>query len=1045
MFRFSVLVMVLSLGLCAQSQLGSGSIGGQVIDPTGQSVAGAQVVITNTATGLRRQVASGSNGSFHIPVLPPGEYSARVTQTGFSVLDQTNIVVNVGSTATIIAKLTLGQVTETVTVESQSLVDTAKTDVSDLVNRQAIQDLPINGRRVDQFALLSTGVARSGSFGLLSFHGQSGNFNNYLIEGNDDNQAYFSEPRGRTRIASSVSANAVQEFQVGKGAYSAEFGRSIGGAINTLIRSGGNALHADGFYYFRNQDLQARDPLASIKPEELRQQFGGSVSGPIQRDKLFVFVNYDQQMRNFPILIEDLNNVLQSGRPTLVANPTPVQQTQYNLDLNAFNTGSAFLKSKFPNGAPGNTQTRNLGQNLSLIKSDYLINSTNTLSVFYNFLRSSGERAIQSSLVLPNVGRNGSDDVRVHSLNAKLTSILDARKVNEFRFQLGRDFEFEFADQPPPQTTINFGGNPFSFGRATFLDRPAYPDEWRQQFVNNFSYTLGSHSFKFGGELNRVHDNINNPSLFGGQYIYATALAIGRDLVDPTAKNYTAYNQNFGVAGIPFSTIDYAFFAQDQWKATRRMTVNYGLRYDYAQFPSPVVPNPAIKETQSFHSDKTAFGPRLGVAYDVRGNGRMILRGGYALYYARVPNGLLQNALAQTGITDPTKAVISLSLQPTDVVAPLYPNLLTAIPPTASVGGSVFRLDSKFRRPRVQDLTFAAERQVFTNTVVSATYIYSKGQHLQQSYDANLPAPKFERRYLSPDGTSFTVPFSAGVIRTAAGATQNINLSRPNPAAGATNVASSRNESWYNAMFLELRRRYSRGVQLSIGYTLAKAENLSGSGGGNGSSAEGAFGGGTPADQFNLASNRGLSPSDQRQRLNVSGIWEPRLRNGGSRARLVNGFRFSGIYTAESGRAVSSLVNVPSIPFLGGDGAVYNGFGGLRGQGSAGDRNLLPTVARNGLVGENNFRVDLRIARDFSFSERLKFEVLAEGFNIFNRSNYNSFFTTAFNAAATTNATPLSNPVALTPVATFFRPNGNGSQPDGTNARRFQLSARFRF
>ena len=376
-------------------------------------------------------------------------------------------------------------------------------------------------------------------------------------------------------------------------------------------------------------------------------------------------------------------------------------------------------------------------------------------------------------------------------------------------------------------------------------------------------------------------------------------------------------------------------------------------------------------------------------------------------------------------------------MKPTDLMAPLYPNLLTAPPPpTASVGGSVFRLDSKFRRPRVQELTFAAERQVFANTVLIATYIYSKGQHLQQSYDANLPAPTFERRYQSPDGTSFTVPFSAGVIRTAAGVAQNINLSRPDPVAGATNVSSSQNESQCNTIFLELRRRYARGVQLSIGYTLAKAENHSGSGGGNGSSAEGAFGEGTPADQFNLASNRGL---------NVSGIWEPRLRNGGSRARLVNGFRFSGIYTAEPGQAISSLVNVPSIPFLGGDGAVYNGFGGLRGQGNAGDRNLLPTVARNGLVGDNNFRVDLRIARIFSFSERLKFEVLAEVINIFNRSNYNSFLTTAYIAAATTNATPLASPVTLTPVATFFCPNGNRFQPDATNARRLQISARFRF
>ncbi len=1001
-------------------------------------MAAAKVTVRSNSTGLTRVVASAANGAFTASVLPPGLYTVRVEQAGFATFEQTNVEVNVGSTRTLILPLKVGEVTESITVSDTSLVDTTKTVEADLVDRKQIQDLPINGRRVDQFALLSPGVARDGRFGTLSFRGASGNFNNYTIEGNDDNQAYFSEPRGRTRIASSVSANAVQEFQVGKAAYSAEFGRAAGGSINTVIRSGGNAFHADAFYYYRDQDMQARDPLASVKPAEKRQQFGGSVSGPVLKNKLFYFVNYDQQIRDFPLIIEDLNNVLGFSKPVLPSNPTPAQSSAFEQDNLAFTTGSAFLKSKFPNGAPGNIQSRTLGQQLSLVKSDYLINSSNTLSVFYNFLRSSGDRAIQSAIVLPNVGRNGTDDVRVHSLNLRLTSTIGANRVNEARFQFGRDFEFEFADQPPPQTTINVGSNPFSFGRATFLERPAYPDEYRYQFVNNFSVVTNGHAFKFGGEVNRVHDGIDNPSLFGGQFIYASALAIGRDLVDKTARNYTTYNQNFGVSGIPFSTIEYALFAQDQWRVTKKITLNYGVRYDYQKMPDVVVPNAAIPETLKLHSDPAAFGPRAGVAYDLRGNGKTVLRAGYAMYYSRIPNGLIQNALAQTGITDPAKAIIALSFQPTDLGAPTYPNILPSIPASARGSASVFRLDSDFKQSRVQDVSIGVERQLSNNLVLSASYVYTKGQRLQLSYDNNLPSPTFQRTYSLPDGKTFTVPFVAGVIRTAAGVTVSNNLARPNPAFGAITSTRSLAESWYNGMFLQLRRRFANGIQFSVGYTLAKAENLAGNNDGGGTSVEGAFGGGTVADQFNLGSNRASAPTDQRHRMVSSAVWEPRKG-------IMNHFRFSAIYSAEAGRPVAAVLSVPSIPFLAADGNTYNGFGGLRGQGTGGDRNLLPTIPRNSTAGDANYRLDLRIARDFPLRDKMRLELIGEAFNLANRANYNGYNTTIYNATATANTTPLATPIALTSNASYFQANNDGAAPDGTNARRLQVAIRFRF
>jgi hypothetical protein len=332
----------------AQSQLGTGAISGTVKDSSGAVVADAQVSIEQSETGLTRQVKTGSGGEFLAPVLPTGSYRVRIVKPGFATLEQDGIAVNVGGTTNIASTLKVGAMTETVTVNATVAIDPSQTDISSLVDSSEIRNLPINGRRYYDFALLAPGVTRDGILGLLSFRGTSGNFDNYMVEGNDDNQAYFSENRGRYRTPSTVSANAVEEFQVGQGAYLAEFGRATGGSVNMVLRSGANLLHGDGFYYYRDQNFGARDPLSTIKPPERRQQLGGSISGPIRQNKLFYFINYDQQIRNFPLVIEDLTNALESGKPTLPNNPTAAQQATYNTQMKAFNAGVAYVMSQLP-------------------------------------------------------------------------------------------------------------------------------------------------------------------------------------------------------------------------------------------------------------------------------------------------------------------------------------------------------------------------------------------------------------------------------------------------------------------------------------------------------------------------------------------------------------------------------------------------------------------------------------------------------------------------------------------------------------------------
>jgi carboxypeptidase family protein len=354
----------------AQSQLGAGSISGTVSDSNGAVITGATVTITNAGTGLARTLTTGDAGQFSAPALPVGEYAARVEKTGFATLEQKGLIVNVGGTTTLRLELKPGAANEVVNIVAEQTIDAARTEETTLINRTQINDLPINGRRADQFALLAPGVTRDGRFGLLSYRGQSGVFNNFTLEGNDDNQAYFSEARGRTRIASNISANAAQEFQVAQSNFLPEFGRSAGGGINATVRSGANTFHGDGFWYFRNETLNARDPLATINPEERRDQFGGSFSGLVVKDKLFFFLNYDQQLRDFPLIIEDLSGVLTTGLP---ANATAQE-------VDDFNRAATDLRSRFPNGAPGNTVPRSINQNLGLAKIDWNASRSNIVS-----------------------------------------------------------------------------------------------------------------------------------------------------------------------------------------------------------------------------------------------------------------------------------------------------------------------------------------------------------------------------------------------------------------------------------------------------------------------------------------------------------------------------------------------------------------------------------------------------------------------------------------------------------------------------------------
>ncbi|HEU5133355.1 MAG TPA: carboxypeptidase regulatory-like domain-containing protein, partial [Pyrinomonadaceae bacterium] len=384
---------------------------------------GATVTARNAGTNKEETATTDDTGRFKVANLQPGIYAVTVNSTGFSQITQENVVVEVGRETSLEISLAVGQVTGTVDVSAEApVINTTQQDFSTNINQTSINELPINGRRWSNFALLTPGAVPDGTFGLISFRGISGLLNNNTIDGGDNNQAFFAEERGRTRISYSVSQAAIREFQVNTSSYSAEYGRSAGGVVNAITKSGTNDFHGGVFYYQRNNKWGARNPLAvrqelingvftpvGYKPKDVRHQFGGTIGGPIVRDKAFFFFSYDQQKRNFPGLAvfgqNGFLNLSAANRTALLARG--LTNTQIDSTLSFLSS----LSGPVP---------RTGDQKLFLPKVDWVLNDSNTLTVSYNRLRWASPAGVQTQATNTRAVDNfGDDGVEIDSLNAK--------------------------------------------------------------------------------------------------------------------------------------------------------------------------------------------------------------------------------------------------------------------------------------------------------------------------------------------------------------------------------------------------------------------------------------------------------------------------------------------------------------------------------------------------------------------------------------------------------------------------------------------------
>jgi outer membrane receptor protein involved in Fe transport len=1032
---------------------GTGTITGTLSDPQGASIPAATVVVRNIDTGIDRTLRTNDAGIYVAAFLQPGRYEIHASKNGFATVVRQGLNLQVGQTLAIDFQLPIKAAQATVTVSGESpVLDTEKTETSEVVSQTLVQNLPINGRRWDNFVLLTPGVTNDGGFGLVSYRGISGIYNENSVDGANNNQAFFSEARGRTRIAYVYSMDTIKEFQVSASNYSAEFGQAAGGVVNAVTKSGTNTVHGDLFYFLRYPTLNALDPINKAKgiltqPVHQQQQFGGSVGGPIIKDKLFYFLTYDGSRKVFPI------SYTTSGSAFLVPANCPSGTTPAQCAA-AFSFVNSLLGS-FP---------RSGKQDVYFAKLDYQLNQANHLSVNFNFQNWRSPNGVITSATRFNdsLTTNGNDLVHSRFLVADWNSTISSSLVNDFRFQWGRDFEFESPNFPGPNVSIS---GITTYGEPNFLPRPAFPDEHRWQFTDVVSYVRGHHALKAGIDISPIHELLIN--LFQGDGVYSysgsSATAVKNWIADlygvaATAgdtrigRHYSNFTQATdpitGVGKDDFWNTDVAWFIEDTWKFRPNLTLNLGIRYDLQLIPQPPKPNTATPlltlYTSKINIDKNNFAPRIGISWSPLKN--TVVRAGYGIFYAKTTNSTYYTVRVENGVFQQT-----FSCGPTSTCAPTFPNVIfpapgpalqapfpgaltpqvvnTNPPATSQLSRG---LSPDFVNPLVHEGELGIERQLPGNMSVSATYLFSRGLRLPVFVDTNLAPATTTKSYDVTDQTGKTLQQVTVPFYTA----------RLNPQTGIILTGFSSLNSWYHGLVVSVRKPFSNGLELLANYTVSKAIDD-----GQVIGTNGTFNGtDTPLDPRNQKLENSLSDLDQRQRFVTSLYWVPpfsKISNTPTRL-MLNGFSFGGIVTIASAGPQTGFVSgapfgAPDFGVTGGEVSSFGGFTGGR----------VPYTGRNTFKAPTTLRtVDFRISRDIPIHERFKLQLNGEAFNLFNHTNFTSVLTNAVNFTAHSATSTTCNNAqhtndCLVARTDFLLPSAAGNALYG--ARQLQVSAKLIF
>jgi hypothetical protein len=996
---------------------GVASISGTVTDPSGSVVPNAKVVISSVGRGELRSIQTNEAGVFNAPALVPASgYGVTVTAAGFSNYELKDIELQVGQNLDLnVALRVAAGAAEVVQVTAASeLVDDSKTDVSTVVDQRLINNLPINGRRVDSHVLLTPGVTNDATFGLLTFRGVAGN-NSFLLDGNDNTEQFYDENAGRTRMYSQVSQDAVQEFQVVTDNYSAEYGRAMGGVVNTLTKSGTNEFHGTAFYYFRSTGFDARDPFSSFTPSDRRVTWGGVLGGPIIKDKLFFLISADITDRNFPITDTYVQaGVINTQTQTWIGCGAPATPAQ----CNAING----LLPRFFGQVP-----RHADNDLAFGKLDYHLNDKNTFTGSFNFLRWLSPNGIQtgaSSTSGAGINGNGNDSVRVRNAKFGWTWVPDSNTVNVFRFGWDTDRQADDFNQ----ATLGGGLGYLNVNVAgVFLGPPNYlprvePSETRREYADDLTKTMGTHTLKFGLNVASNHDYVYFISNYYGTYTYLTPTNFALDYTGNTtgAKNWTSYSQTFGNPVADYTIYEFSGYGTDQWRVNRKLTINAGLRWDKSRVPLFPVVNPDYPQTGYIRSPSANFAPRFGFAY--RFNEKTVLRGGYGIFRARMIGGLIDNLWTTNGIyqiADTLNATNSAQL----AAGPVFPNALAGPPTGASVGAATLQFAApNLTTPYSQQANLTVQRQLASDMLLTVSGIWSRGVNLLGVTDVNVGATTNYTYIIEDANGNQTGTFTTPIYTTP----------RPNPKYGAIFEVTNGTNSYYDALAVTFEKRFTKGLQALASYTWAHEID---EGQGAGTNAIFFSSVGQYVYSGNYAYERGSGSLDQRHRFGLSFIYAPTFTHSNTAfARyVINNWSLSGIVTLQSGRPAGSgtirVVSAPTLP----SGSILNTstIDGLQGGSTR-----VPFIPVNTIYTPPIYRADLSLIKSLPLTERVNLALRFDAFNVSNSWSPTSMATQQYTATK--------GILQATPSAWGYGLAAAGF-PDGTQARRLQIGARLTF
>jgi Carboxypeptidase regulatory-like domain/TonB-dependent Receptor Plug Domain/TonB dependent receptor len=1125
-----VLVFVLLAAVSLSAQTFRGTILGTVTDPSGAVVAGAKVTVKNLGTGLERTTDTSADGSYALPELPIGTYTVTITLTGFQTAVTTGVAVDVATERRVDASMKTGAVSTKVEVAGDLLpqVETTTNDLGGVITQETVKDLPVNGRDYTKLIYLNPGVAGSpdqisdspGSFGEFSMNGARGRSNNYLLDGTDMNDGFRNDPAINEAgvfgtPATILPLDAVAEVHVVSN-FQPEYGRNAGGVVNIVTKSGTNALHGSAAEYFRNDALDARNYFniaGQPKAPFHNNQYGASLGGPIVKDKTFFFFDYEGQRE--PVGVVTIASVPDTGSgPNGQLTPADAPNNKVIQALLARNPWPA---PNLPN-SPGQASIVSPSYNdlTSLIaKIDHSFNPSNLLTGRYFFgdsVQSFPLALTASGGQLP--GFNTYTPTRVQLVSLSYVHTIGANKVNEIRYGWNRFAEGFFpADQSFHPSSIGLcaasstagcpGSGVSDSGLPIILvsgvaqlgassSDPRHRVDSNNQFVDTFSWKINKHDVKLGFDFHRTSVNQGiDGHWFRGRLKFNggnTGTAIG-DFLAGAVDSGLQYSGNS--ARTTFEN-NYGLYVQDSFRATSRVTFNYGLRWDYAGVVgeknnllsnitslSPATGTGTFTLTQVgqpglsglYNPQYKNFAPRVSVAWDVSGKGKTVVRAGYGIFFDAFSQDMVMGHLPYPPFFDPGPAYNPVGpsqyqiISATALTGPLNP--ITAgvpvygAPSCASLECDTFAFDRNIKTPYMENYNLNFQQQLGNKMMVQLAYVGSQGHHLWRFFDINQPSA----------ATINQVDATAGFQDFGSAARPYGGYCTGNPYCSYYVLQeNSTGSSNYNSLQGSFRITSWHGVTSILNYVWSKSLDNSSDGEDFEPNAA------QPQDSTNPRAEYGPSNFDLPRRLSWIFAYDIPKMSGGMQ-KLKNGWGINSTLSVQTGQPFQFNYNCEDDFSGGGDcydrpdvvGPVtqnnHNPYQFMplssfaipctvtAATGAASDCTIgtrhYGTERRNQLRGPNFRQFDFAVYKNTPITERVALQLRADIFNLPNHPNFANPFLPAFIADPAVNGSQLVGnrevgqgfyPITATGDVGIGNPFLGGGGPRG-----IQLAAKFTF